>query len=80
MVLSGQKSFARLGEVDRVGDMFKYPAQDAYDAYFPGEFEHDEEQDAPTATALVQEYDYDSDDHDGAYFDTPDDHYFSDSN
>ena len=80
VVLSGQKSFARLGEVDRVGDMFKYPAQDAYDAYFPGEFEHDEEQDAPTATALVQEYDYDSDDHDGAYFDTPDDHYFSDSN
>ena len=77
VVLSGQRAYARLDEVDRVGNTFDYPAQVAYNAYFP-EPERDEG-DETIDQVLVQEYEESDDAGDDYYFDdTPDDNYFSD--
>lgn len=77
VVLSGQRSYARIGEVDRVGQTFDYPAQEAYSGYFH-EAERDNNDDESNDQLLLQEYE-EPDDEYGDYFDdTPDDNYFSD--
>ena len=58
VVLSGQQSYARLGEAHRVSSMFEYPP--AHDTYYEEQSEHHEE-DESNEQVLLHEYDSGSD-------------------
>ena len=72
VVLSGQQSYARLGEAHRVSSMFEYPP--AHDTYYEEQSEHHEE-DESNEQVLLHEYDSGSD-----YDDAISIGYYSDDN